>query len=110
MISETHDNYTLLRDEYDDIKNFAQFLATIFNQFDGKNIVVDLIQYNSARLSDLLLFLELSNAHRSTRHSFVIVNAALSIDDIPDELLVVPTLQEATDLIEMEDIERDLGF
>ena len=29
---------------------------------------------------------------------------------MPDEICVVPTLQEAHDIIEMEDIERDLGF
>lgn len=110
MISETHDNYTLLRDEYDDINNFAQFLPTIFEQFQGKNIIVDLMQYNNAVLTDLLQFLVLSNEHRATKQSFVIVNAALSIDEIPVELMVVPTLQEAQDVIEMEDIERDLGF
>ncbi|MGJ8685565.1 MAG: ribonuclease Z [Nonlabens sp.] len=110
MISETHDNFTLLRDEYDDIKNFAQFLPTIFDQFEGKSVIVDLIQYHDATLPDLLLFLELSNNHRATKQSFVMVNAALSPDEIPVELLVVPTLQEAKDVIEMEDIERDLGF
>ncbi len=29
---------------------------------------------------------------------------------MPDEIVVVPTMQEAYDIIEMEDIERDLGF
>jgi len=29
---------------------------------------------------------------------------------MPDEIAVVPTIQEAYDIIEMEDIERDLGF
>ena len=28
----------------------------------------------------------------------------------PDEIVVVPTIHEAYDIIEMEDIERDLGF
>jgi hypothetical protein len=27
-----------------------------------------------------------------------------------EELVIVPTLQEAFDIIEMEEIERDLGF
>ncbi|GAK95262.1 ribonuclease Z [Nonlabens arenilitoris] len=110
MISETHDNYILLRDEYDNINGFAQFLPTIFDQFEGKNVIVDLIQYTDATLADLLQFLALSNQHRSTKQSFVMVNAALSIDEIPEELMVVPTLQEAQDVIEMEEIERDLGF
>ncbi len=110
MISDIHSNYTLLRDEKDDIKDFARFLSMVFKQFIGKNIILDLIQYNDATLLDLLLFLELSNSHRATKQSFVMVNAALSIDEIPEELMIVPTLQEAQDIIEMEDIERDLGF
>jgi len=32
------------------------------------------------------------------------------MDEIPYEMIVVPTLQEAGDIIEMEEIERDLGF
>lgn len=34
----------------------------------------------------------------------------ISFDAVPDTLEVVPTLQEAFDLIEMEEIERDLDF
>ena len=32
------------------------------------------------------------------------------MDDFPDNFNIVPTLQEAEDVIEMENIERDLGF
>jgi hypothetical protein len=38
------------------------------------------------------------------------VNNAINFDDIPEEMIVVPTLEEARDIIEMEEIERDLGF
>jgi hypothetical protein len=54
--------------------------------------------------------LTLSNTHRALKKSLVLVNAAVSTDEIPDELLVVPTLHEAEDVIDMEEIERDLGF
>jgi len=40
----------------------------------------------------------------------VIVNNAVDIDEVPSEMTVVPTLQEAFDIVEMEEIERDLGF
>ena len=55
-------------------------------------------------------FLKTSNLHRKTKQSFVIVNDAIDFDDVPFEMIVVPTLQEAGDIIEMEEIERDLGF
>jgi len=42
--------------------------------------------------------------------SFVIVYDGINFDDLPDEIIVVPSLDEAKDLIEMENIERDLGL
>jgi hypothetical protein len=32
------------------------------------------------------------------------------MDHVPEELMIVPTYQEAMDVLEMEEIERDLGF
>ena len=74
------------------------------------NVVIDILKYGDLRLDDLLNFLELSNEHRKGKRSFVIANDAINIDKVPEELLVVPTLQEAEDIIQMEEIERDLGF
>ena len=34
----------------------------------------------------------------------------IDIDDFPESINIVPTLQEAKDIMEMEAIERDLGF
>ncbi|WP_431471835.1 ribonuclease Z [Nonlabens sp. SCSIO 43208] len=110
MKSSSHDNFVLLKDEHNDIVQFAEFLPTIWQQFSSKNVIVDLSEYDQATLNQLLHFLELSNKHRATKQSFVIINKALSTDQIPEELMVVPTLQEAQDIIEMEEIERDLGF
>ena len=60
--------------------------------------------------SNLIKDVDISNNHRISKHSFVVVNSALDPDIIPDEIMVVPTLLEAQDVIEMEEIERDLGF
>ena len=110
MKSEIKDNHVLIQDEKDDICGFATFLTKIYEQFSNQNMIVDLLKYDEATLQDLLCYLELSNLHRSHKRSFVMVNNSLRNDEIPDELLVVPTLQEAEDVIQMEEIERDLGF
>ncbi len=110
MISKENNKYLLLKDEQDDIKDFAAFLDRIYDQFKGKNLIIDLLAYDKASLMDLISFLGLSNRHRVAKQSFVMVNTALSRDEIPDELLIVPTIHEAEDLIDMEEIERDLGF
>ena len=42
--------------------------------------------------------------------SFVVIKSGINIDDFPESVNIVPTLQEAEDILEMEAIERDLGF
>ncbi|MEM0516963.1 MULTISPECIES: ribonuclease Z [Aequorivita] len=111
MKIDNHPNYVVLEDEKDDIVDFASFIESqIPTKYKGQNVVLNLLKYNSLELVQLLRFLKTSNLHRKTKHSFVIVNDAIDIDDVPFEMVVVPTLQEARDIIEMEEIERDLGF
>ena len=81
---------------------------TIYDSEDAQKVLANVIK--ELNLDKLLKFLKLSNYHRSTKHSFVFVNDAINIDDIPEEIIVVPTLEEAGDIVEMEEIERDLGF
>jgi hypothetical protein len=42
--------------------------------------------------------------------SFVIISRSFNVDDFPDTFNIVPTIEEAEDIIEMEAIERELGF
>lgn len=104
------EGYKIFADEKDDVSDFASFLQSIHSNFKDDNIVVDILKYGELHLNELLEFLELSNEHRKGRRSFVIANDAINIEKVPEELLVVPTLQEAEDIIQMEEIERDLGF
>lgn len=111
MKIKNHPNFVVLEDEKDDIIDFATFIENqIPSNYKGQNVVLNLLKYNSMDLPQLLQFLKTSNLHRKTKQSFVIVNDALDIDEIPYEMIVVPTVQEAGDIIEMEEIERDLGF
>ncbi|QIE58519.1 ribonuclease Z [Rasiella rasia] len=111
MKIENKDNYVVLTDEHNDIADFASFLEyQIPSKFKGQNVVLNLLDYTSLTLEELLLFLKVSNLHRKTKQSFVFINDAINPDDIPFEMVVVPTLQEGEDIIEMEEIERDLGF
>lgn len=104
------DNYKIFRDEKDDVKDFASYLERVHDDYRDDNVVVDILKYGNLELDELLAFLELSNNHRKNKRSFVIVNDTINIDGVPEELMVVPTLQEAEDIIQMEEIERDLGF
>lgn len=111
MIIENKENFVILQDEKEDIKDFASFLESqIPTKYKGQNVVLDLLKYKNIKLEDLLLFIKISSNHRKTKQSFVIVNDALDPDVVPMEMMVVPTLQEGEDIVEMEEIERDLGF
>lgn len=111
MKIENHPNYVVLEDEKDDIMNFASFIEKqVPSKYKGQNVVLNLLKYDTMELPQLLMFLKTSNLHRKAKQSFVLVNDAIDIDDIPFEMLVVPTLQEAGDIVDMEEIERDLGF
>jgi hypothetical protein len=111
MIINNSKTFTVLKDQKDGIEDFAKFLThTVPTRFKDQNLIIDLLSYTNLSLEQLLMFIELSNKHRTLNHSFVIVNDAIDLDILPDEIMVVPTLLEAQDVIEMEEIERDLGF
>ena len=72
------------------------------------NLIIDLSGVDGLKPAAIREFEALSERHRAAGKSFVIVTPALSYEDVPEELVVVPSVQEACDLIEMEEIERDL--
>jgi hypothetical protein len=57
-----------------------------------------------------LLFQKISDEFKEVNKSFVVVTNSLNANELPEEIMIVPTLQEAEDIIEMEEIERELGF
>ena len=110
MIVIEKEGYKILKDEKDDVTEYASFLEAHHKSFKNDNVVVDILKYGELSLQELLNFLELSNRHRQGKRSFVLANDTINIDQVPEELIVVPSLEEAGDIIQMEEIERDLGF
>jgi len=106
------DNFSLIKvDAGHTIPDLVLKLENLLkNQYSSSNIAVDLLKYNNLTEPDILAFTHLSGAHKKNKKSFVLINDSIDIDLIPEELTVVPTLIEAGDIIEMEEIERDLGF
>ena len=88
---------------------FNTFLKNNTN-FKNVNVILDFSKIINIDLDKILLFSQLSEIHRNNNKSFVIVCEGLEFDKIPDEIVAVPTFKEAEDIIEIEDIERDLGI
>tara|TARA_R100001369_G_C3327003_1_gene170030 strand:- start:5857 stop:6189 length:333 start_codon:yes stop_codon:yes gene_type:complete len=104
------EEYLIIENTDNTLVDFAESITENYSEYSNDNVIVDLLDNTQFELKDALLFLEISNIHRADKKSFVIANAANSIDVIPDELIVVPTLGEAEDIIKMEELERELGF
>ena len=108
MQIENKGNYTLITPIGISTSLFFDIFSEKKNDFKKKHIVLDLIQNINTTLEDILLFLDFAIESRKNGTSFVIVSNGISIDDIPDEISVIPTIPEAIDLLEMDEIERDL--
>jgi len=110
MIFDKEENIFIITQERASIPELVKKMQVLYNRFKNDNIIVNISSLMSLTTGDVIEFLQISNRHRSANHSFVLVTNMIKIDDIPEEIAIVPTLQEAYDIIEMEEIERDLGF
>ncbi|MDO6759574.1 ribonuclease Z [Tamlana sp. 2_MG-2023] len=110
MILDQNGNTSIITQEKVTVIELVKKIQALYPKFKNNNIIVALNTLGVFGKEDIVEFLELSNKHRATKQSFVIVTNKIDLDVVPDEIVVVPTLQEAHDVIEMEDMERDLGF
>jgi len=81
-----------------------------YSEFKNEHLIIDLSDNINTTIEEILLFLEISENNRENGNSFVIVSKGIDIDEVPDEINVTPTFTEALDILEMDAIERDLGF
>lgn len=110
MTFDKKGNITIITQEKATVIELTKKLEVLYERFKNDNVIINLTSLKPILLQDIVEFLQLSNKYRAEKHSFVIVAQSTNLEDIPDEIIVVPSLQEAYDIIEMEDIERDLGF
>lgn len=99
-----------IKDTQGDFTSFLMKVTHQYKTFEKHNIIIDLSYHKDLNINDIKLFLPLSKQHQKAKKSFVIVISDFDYNAIPDNLTVVPSLLEANDIIEMEEIERDLGF
>lgn len=110
MIIDQDGNISIITQEKATLPELVKKIQALYPKFKNNNIIVVLSSLKSLGVQDIVEFLELSNTHRASKQSFVIVTDKIELDETPDEIVVVPTTQEAYDIIEMEEMERDLGF
>jgi len=110
MIFDKKGTTTTVFQEDIELVKFIENLEAGYDKIKNDHLIINLFSFSKLTAGNVLEFLEISNAHKSKSKSFVIVTDKVRYDEVPEEIVVVPTLQEAEDIIEMEEIERDLGI
>lgn len=108
MIFDKEGTTTIVDQEKKSLSIFLRNLEENYPRVKNDNLILNLFTFEQLSPGDVLEFLDISNRHRDSGKSFVIVTDKVSYDQVPEEIVVTPTIQEAKDIIEMEEIERDL--
>ncbi|UGS22623.1 ribonuclease Z [Flavobacterium channae] len=101
---------TIIKDTHNDVAAFVSKITNEYHVFQGQNLILDVSQDKSISNADLAHFKDLAKSHKKEKKSMIIVTDAVNFDKVPNYLNVVPSVLEAHDMIEMDEIERDLGF
>ena len=110
MKVEQKGHTTTIRNTQYNTAEFYQKLNKEYNSYKSQNLIIDLSHDKAITMTDVKLFLEMTKTHTKGKKSLVLVAHSIDFNEAPAKLTVVPTLLEAHDIIEMEEIERDLGF
>lgn len=110
MKVEQKGHTTIIKDTHGQTAAFLNTLLHEHNSYKNENLILDLSHDKNLKLEDIKAFTDLIKQHKKQKKSIVLVTDAVDFNAIPQSITVVPTILEAHDIIEMEEIERDLGF
>ena len=93
----------IVLDKNDNLNSLKSEISN--DNYSKHNIIIDL---NNTSVKDFLIFFKtLENIQKNKNKSLVFLNK--NIDNWSEEFNLIPTLQEAIDFIDLEEIERDLN-
>ena len=110
MIAKEYPTHILIGSENQIFSTFLDEFEEQYSTFKKRHIILDLICFNNIKASDINIFLKWTTKSKADKKSFIIVAQNVNIDLVSEHISCVPTLIEAQDTLEMEAIERDLGF
>lgn len=110
MKVEQKGHTVIIKDTQGNAEAFLMKVTHEYKTFEKYNMILDISSAETVTLKTLAQFRPLSKIHRKAKKSFVVVVPGIDFTAVHESLTVVPTLLEAHDVIEMEEIERDLGF
>jgi len=111
MKIEISENITIIKSRSDEATLFLNKIATQHDSYKHTNLIIDISIAKKLTKAEITILNKLSAEHKKEKKSFVVVvNENFDFNQTTDKIMFVPTLQEAHDIIKMEEIERNLGF
>jgi hypothetical protein len=101
---------TIIRNTQGKTNVFFQKIESEYHNYKSQNLILDLSYDKELTMDDVKLFVDLIKSHVKAKKSIVLVSNSVNFNIVPKTITLVPTILEAHDIIEMEEIERDLGF
>lgn len=93
------------------LQEFVEKIESQYDQLKAFNLIIDLThEQETITEEDLQVFEAIAEKQMEENKSFVLAVGGVDFNEFDEDLIVVPTIQEAHDLIEMDEIQRDLGF
>jgi hypothetical protein len=99
-----------IKDTQGDLVSFLMKVTHEHKSFEKHNLIIDISLHKNLTVKEINSFMPLSKIHKKGKKSLVIIANDIDFNSISDKLTVVPSNLEAHDMIDMEEIERDLGF
>lgn len=101
---------TIIKDTQNNVEAFVGKITNEYHAFQNQNLILDVSQDKAISNADLAYFKDLAKNHKKAKKSMIVVTDSVDFNKVPNYLNVVPSVLEAHDMIEMDEIERDLGF
>lgn len=101
---------TIIKDTQNNVAAFVGKITNEYHAFQNQNLILDVSQDKAISNADLSHFKKLAKTHKKAKKSMIVVTDSVDFNKVPSYLNVVPSVLEAHDMIEMDEIERDLGF
>ena len=100
----------IIKDTEGNIINFLEKINSQYNSFKDSNLILDISHDTTVDVKSIKIFSDLFKIKKKEKKTLVLVVENIDYNKVPVSIIVVPTQLEAQDLIEMDEIERDLGF
>jgi hypothetical protein len=110
MSIQSHKSYELVVAADDNMSALPQILINRLKGSELRHMIIDFSDVTQLSMTQINGFVGLTNGFAAAKKSLVMVVPQLNLTELENTISMAPTLLEAEDVIQMEEMARDLGF